>query len=184
MNSLTIVIVAGFLVLGLLFMLYNIFFYLVTGVPYVRTGRDRITQILALIKEHESRPYSELTFMDLGSGLGHMLHAADKAGFKRVIGYELSPMHVLINKIWFSIVSSKAEVRGQNAFGEHLAEADVIYFFLTKLPMERLTRSIMENAKPGALVIGLGTALTSGQPIATRVVPKVGSTIYLYRTPL
>ncbi len=150
--------------------------YLRTRVPYIPTPRKRIPFIF----EHLSiRP--ETVIYDLGCGKGDILFAAEKRGAKKLVGFELSPLHVWYIRLKALIIRSKVKVHRSDFFGADISEADVIYLFLVKKIVQKLWPKIKTEAKRGVRVVVLCDAAPDHVPgEVIELDKKIGSKLYLY----
>ncbi len=102
---------------------------------------------------------------ELGSGSGVFTFLAAKSRPKRVIGYDLSPLHVVFCKLWAWAMKSKAEFYCRDFFKADLSDADLIYFWLVPKVAEQTWKKLKRECKPGTLVIQFGSKLADIKPI-------------------
>lgn len=138
-----------------------------TGVPYAVTQQKR----LALIFEHLPITPDTIIF-DLGSGKGDVLFAAEKFHPKKLIGYELSPLHAGYAKIKAFFLKSKIQIYQQDFFTANISEADIIYIFLVQSAVEKIWVKIQKEAKPGAKVVVLSNTIPGRQREYVEAVEK------------
>jgi hypothetical protein len=111
------------------------------GAPYVPTKRKDIEEALKLAK---LKP-GEL-IIDLGSGDGRLLSAAAEKGY-RAIGFELSPILVLISRMTLYKHRDLVKVRNRNFWYTKLPkDTQVVFVFLAGPFMKRLSRHMQREA--------------------------------------
>ena len=111
------------------------------GAPYVPTKRKDVQAALKLAK---LKP-GEL-IIDLGSGDGRLLSEAAEKGY-RAIGYELSPILVLISRMTLRKHKDLVKVRNTNFWYTKLpADTKVVFVFLAGPFMKRLSRHMQREA--------------------------------------
>ncbi len=96
------------------------------------------------------------TVYDLGAGDGRLiLGAAEFSDSERIIGYELSPVHVLICKIkiLLSGQSDRISIRMNNFYTANLSDADVVFCFLNPFALEKLRPKFESELKKGSRVV-------------------------------
>jgi SAM-dependent methyltransferase len=87
------------------------------------------------------------TLYDLGCGDGRMLKAAAKLGLKAV-GYEMSPILVLIARLVNFRYRKQVKVIMGNYWTADISAADGIFIFLLDKYMPKLDRKIKDLHKP------------------------------------
>ena len=98
------------------------FVFLKTPLPYMATPTHKIQRALS------SLPHTKGTFVDLGSGDGEAVYQAFRAGFSRVVGYELNWT------LW-----AVSQFRRLFCWGPQARKSTQIYcrdFFATPLPAD------------------------------------------------
>jgi hypothetical protein len=120
-----------------------------TGAPFLPTGRKRVGEMLALA---ELRPGE--TLVDLGSGDGRIVVAAAKAG-ARAEGWEISPYLWLWSQwnIRRAGVADRARVRLGSYWGEPVGHADVVTLFLITDKMPRMEEKLRRELRQGSRVV-------------------------------
>jgi len=121
---------------------------------------------------------------ELGCATADFLFWAEKYGPKKLIGYEISPLHVFLVKIKAKILNSKVEIVWKDFFEADISEADYIYLFLVREVQDRAWQKISKEGKKGALVIILSEPLSNEKPykvFRTQPNKKESSMVYVYR---
>jgi len=148
------IIIIFFFLLPPAYLLYLVFLYLRTHVPYVVTPKNRLRLIV------KNMPITqESVVYDLGCGKGDVLFALEKLHPKKLIGFELSPFHVWYANAKAKLLKSKVHLYRQDFFTANIAEADIIYIFLVQSIVEKLWVKIQKEAKPGTQVIILSNKI-------------------------
>ena len=94
-------------------------------------------------------------FYDLGSGDGRVVIAAVKNFGAKGVGLEIDPLKISLAR-WLARragVVEHAKFLRQNIFACDVAEADVVYLYLTHQAMDRLVPDILQQLKPSARII-------------------------------
>jgi ribosomal protein L11 methylase PrmA len=136
------------------YLLYLIFIYLHTKVPYVVTPKKRLPLII-----ENMHITSDSVIYDLGCGKGDVLFAAEKLHAKKLIGFELSPIHAWYANIKSFFLRSKVQVYRRDFFTADITEANIIYIFLVQTVVEKLWAKIQKEAKPGTKVFILSNKI-------------------------
>lgn len=152
----------------LLILIYSIFFisllyllavFFFTKVPIVLTNKKYFPIIFTEV------PVSKGSIVyELGCGLADFLFFAEKYGPKKLIGYELSPLHVVLANLKAKMHGSKVKVYWQDFFNADISGADYIYLFLVPKIVERAWLKITKEAKKGAFVLILSDNVPHGKP--------------------
>jgi hypothetical protein len=124
------------------------------------------------------------TFVDLGSGLGGvLLHLAKARPDGRYHGVETAPLPCLLS--WLRIRLGKhrnCTVHWGNFWDCDLAQYDVVFAFLSPVPMAALWRKAKSEMKPGALFISNTFAVPDQPPQQTLPLNDLrGSALYVWR---
>lgn len=129
------------------------------GVPLFLSGRKTLDALAKLLPEHQG-----LRVMDLGSGTGSVL-----SGLRRrcpgayVVGVEQAWLPWLVSRLRL-VGDHQAEVRRGDLWSASLSEADVVYAFLSPVPMSRLWQKAREEMRPGTLFVSNTFAVPGVQP--------------------
>lgn len=169
------------LFLGVVFLLYQLYVFKKTKVPYMATPKKRYDFIFKNIQID-----SETIVYDLGCGKGDFLFEAEKYGAKKLVGYELSPLHALWGQFMAKLKKSKVKIFKKDYFEADISQADLIYLFLTPRAVARLSDKILNETKSKALVVSLGAPiekLPNPRIIETNPGSKHPVRLYLYTMP-
>lgn len=138
---------------------------------YINGVREQVPLYLSNRKTQKTLaellpPDTNMTFIDLGCGLGDIVtHVANARPQARVIGVETAPLSFLIAWLRAKIFSrGNAEIRFQSIWSTDVANADVVYAFLSPAPMTRLNEKIRSEMKPGSRFISNSFAVPGEEP--------------------
>lgn len=164
---------------ALLFTLNTFYALLKVKVPYVVTPAWAIDYIVNKI------PFKDNDVVyDLGCGDARFLIALKKKYPNiKATGYELAWWPYLNAKQKIRKSRLNIDLRRKNFYNVKLSEADVIFCFLIHSIMPRLEKKLLEELKPGALVISYGFKFPNWKPkemISNPDKPK-GSKINIYQ---
>lgn len=163
-----------------LYLFYNILLYFKTKVPIIITPKEYYDELF----NNFSIP-KNCTIYELGCSKGDFLFAVEKFEPKKIVGFELSPLHVWYGKTKAKIKKSKVKIKYQDFFKADITDADLIYLFLVEPILIKLWKKIKNEAKPGTIVVVLSDRIPGEkyfQKIATRPNKQDGTFYYLYRT--
>lgn len=135
----------------ILFMLILVFWNVAVGrVPLFLTNRTTSEAILNLLPKKK-----ELHVTDLGSGLGGTLrYLAKRKPEAHFAGLETAPLPFVLSWALGRLSgTSNLTFRLRDIFKADLAEFDVVYCFLSPVPMPRLYEKARAEMKPGSLFI-------------------------------
>ncbi len=106
------------------------------------------------------------TLIDLGCGLGDIVHAVAKNHpDARILGVETAPLSFLIAWIRISVFGQRnAEIRFKSIWDTNVSNADIVYAFLSPAPMSRLYEKLKSEMKPGSLFVSNSFAVPGGEP--------------------
>jgi SAM-dependent methyltransferase len=119
---------------------------------------------------------------DLGCGDGRFVFAAAKAGAKKTVGIEISPLVFLYAKFrsWF-LGTKNSAIRFGNFFHfSEVKDADVLFLFLLPNILEEVFREIWPHLKPGTRVISNSFFPEHVSPKVVIPKDKGGKKIYVY----
>lgn len=150
-----------------------------TQVPLYLSNRATGQALLDLLPEGP-----RLSVMDLGCGTGSLLkHLALARPLIRFTGIETAPIPWLAARLATRSLANCRVSRGD--FWPHsLLDYDLVYAFLSPVPMERLWSKARAEMKPGSLLVSNSFAIPGVIPENIILVPDRRQTeLYLYRIP-
>jgi len=160
----------------LLFLIYGKTFK--TQVPLYLSSSE-VTNALALLLPGEEN----FTFIDLGCGCGGLL---SKLNMQRENGYfygiEAAPIPFLIGKIRTLLNKANCNVQWGDLWKQNLAHYDVVYAYLSPVPMPILWEKACREMQPGSLFISNTFEVPGIAPEKIiRLNDFSGSTLYVWR---
>ncbi len=145
------IIVSVILVL-ILFLLGLILLFLTNSllIPILFTPRKVLKEIVDIID-----PKDDEKILDLGSGDGRILFALRKRAKIEGVGYEISPIMILLSKFLMRFnlgFKSDIEFDVQSIFDVKLGSEDKIFCHLSERAMEILRKKFKKELNPGTVV--------------------------------
>ena len=135
-----------------------------TQVPLYLSSRKAWQALEALLPK--PRPEKNLTFMDIGSGIGGVLtHLAKTRPDGRYFGVEAAPLPYLLS--WMRIRLGgchNCEVKWGSLWSCDLAPYDVVFAYLSPVPMDELWQKVCSEMRPGTLFISNTFAVPDHPP--------------------
>jgi hypothetical protein len=124
-----------------------------TQVPLFLSGKKVWQALESLLPEQ--RPQGGFRFMDLGSGLGGVLtHLASARPDGSYSGVEIAPLPFLWS--WLRIrlgQHANCTVQRKSLWDCELSHYDVVFAYLSPVPMEQLWHKAREEMRPGSIFI-------------------------------
>ena len=123
-------------------------------------------------------------FVDLGSGLGGVLtHLADARPDGQYVGVESAPLPFLWSWLRVKLGGYRnCNVRWGSIWNDDLAQYDVVFAYLSPVPMERLWRKARAEMRPGTLFISSTFTVPDQAPQQTIQVDDLHrSTLLIWR---
>lgn len=120
--------------------------------------------------------------IDLGCGTGSLLRDLARArpdGHYR--GVELAPLSYLAT-LWHTRRERCVRAQWGSLWHVDLASYDVVYAYLSPVPMQRLWEKARREMRPGSLFVSNGFCVPGVEPTqAISVGDRIGSTLYVWR---
>jgi hypothetical protein len=131
------------------------------GVPWVPTRTARIRKALQLARLQPGE-----TLYDLGAGDGRVLLMAAKEFDAWAVGIEIGPVQWALGwlRIWLTGSSHRVQMRCGNFYRADVAEADVVFTYLTSSQITRLQEKLERELEPGARVVSVAADFPAWQP--------------------
>lgn len=124
------------------------------------------------------------TFLDMGSGMGGVLvHLARARPDGRYYGVESAPLPFLASWLRIALGGTRnCRVRWGSLWSCDLAQYDVVFAYLSPVPMERLWLKAKNEMRPGTLFISNTFAVPGHPPQNTIALDDLHrSTLYVWR---
>lgn len=152
---------------------------LVDRVPLYLTNATTLTAIEALLPDDK-----DITFVDLGCGFGGVLaHLARTRPKATLIGIESAPIIFFIAKVrFFAFGHENVSIVCGNIRDYPLNKADIVYCFLSPVPMPEMHVKAMRELNPGSVLVSNGFPIPGIAPSeVARVADRRKTTLYLYK---
>jgi len=153
-----------------------------TQVPLYLSS-SKIWQALELLLP-EAKTEHHFTFMDIGSGIGGVLtHLARARPDGRYYGVETAPLPFLLSWLRIRLGGSRnCQVQWGSLWNCDLAQYDVVFAYLSPVPMTELWHKVRREMRPGTLFISNTFAVAEYPPQQTFTVDDMHrSTLYIWR---
>ncbi|MCB1889274.1 MAG: class I SAM-dependent methyltransferase [Rhodocyclaceae bacterium] len=161
--------------------------FVVMALVYWSTFRTRVPlflsnrQTVAVVAQHlDAQPSGVL--LDIGSGTGSLLRplARSHAGW-RFVGIESAPLPHWLAGLMASGQGNLTLERG-DFFARDWGEFDIVYAFLSPVPMPRVWEKARREMKPGALLLSNSFPVPDVEPVRIEpVADRRGTHLYVYR---
>jgi hypothetical protein len=111
-------------------------------------------------------PEKNFTFMDIGSGLGGvLLHLASVRPDGRYYGVENAPLPYLLSRLRIKLGRRhNCGVLWGSLWSTSLAPYDVVFAYLSPVPMQQLWHKVKQEMRPGTLFISNSFAVAEHPP--------------------
>lgn len=120
-----------------------------TQVPLYLSS-NRVTQALQSLLPESSR----FSFVDLGSGCGGLLSRLAEKNRNGVFhGIEAAPLPFLISKLRSLFGAKNCAVTWGDFWQQDFSQYDVVYAYLSPVPMAALWQKVRKEMRPGSLLI-------------------------------
>jgi hypothetical protein len=129
--------------------LLNILFLIITRIPAVNSPRKYHKQILEAVDVGNKNIY------DLGCGDGTFLIEANKYNPKKIIGLEIAIWPYLVASL--KTLKTPILIKYKSFFKEDISDADVIFIYLVKGILPRLSKKLQKELKKGTIIISIGS---------------------------
>ena len=119
-------------------------------VPLYLTNGRTAAALAALARERDAR-----SLADLGSGLGDVVvHVARACPGVSVAGIETAPLAYALSRLRVALSrAGNARIHYRSLWDEDLADYDLVYCFLSPVPMPRLYEKARREMRPGTLLV-------------------------------
>jgi hypothetical protein len=153
-----------------------------TRVPLYLSGRKVWPEVAALLPVADAG--RQRRFIDLGCGLGGLLlHLARARPDMQFDGIELAPLPAAVCRLRAALTGGgNCHVAWGSFWNRNLADYDVVFAFLSPVPMPELWRKARAEMRPGSLLIS-STFTVPGQPPERTVLvdDARGTQLHLWR---
>ena len=141
--------------------------YAVSSLPWMRGAIKKV-----LREEFVEKGLDPRVIYDLGSGWGALVVDAAKIFPKaKVIGMELSAPAAIYSRIRAFVLRRKnVEILQEDFFKRDLRDADVILFYMLEDILAQLSPKLIEELKPGALIVSNSFQIKDWEPYRVHMV--------------
>lgn len=139
--------------------LWHLFLFICLILVYGKTYKTRVPLYLSsqqVNKVLKSRlpKCKHFSFLDLGSGCGGLISRLAKAHKNGLFyGIETAPIPFLISKLRNIFTSSPCKISWGDFWQQDFSQYDVLYAYLSPVPMETLWHKVCKEMRPGSLLI-------------------------------
>lgn len=146
-------------------------------VPLFLSGRAAIDAVAALLPRSGA-----FSFLDVGAGVGTALAALSRSpGCGRYHGVERALLPFLIARVRQWLAGGAFHVTWGDLWAADLSHHDVVYAYLSPVPMARLWKKAVREMRPGALFVSNSFAVPGAEPDAVVRTGRGNETIYVWR---
>ena len=149
-----------------------------TQVPLYLSSGEAIEAVASLLPKD-----SGFSFVDLGSGCGGLLQQLNKIRPDGTYhGIEAAPLPFILSKCRSLFGVSDWRVSWGDFWQMDLSQHDVVYAYLSPVPMALLWRKVRKEMRPGSILISNSFVVPGIEPeITLKLGDFGGSTLYLWR---
>lgn len=148
-------------------------------VPFYMTNRQTWKAIGDLVARENARSVA-----DLGSGAGGIVtFLAKHHPTVQVDGYETAPLLTLVSKLWVAFIRRpNAAILYESLWDADLSQYDVVYCFLSPVPMPGLYEKAKAAMRPGTILVSNSFEVPGVAPVTILEVDDARRTrLFLYR---
>lgn len=149
-----------------------------TQVPLFLSSPEARVRLAELLPDRRG-----FSFVDLGCGLGGVIaDLAERRPDGRYHGVELAPLPCLVSWLRNRLGGAGCRISWGSFWKLDLAHYDVVYAYLSPVPMAELWHKVRQEMRPGSLFISNAFAVPGAVP--ARIVTADGSrgtTLYVWR---
>lgn len=149
-----------------------------TQVPLYLTGRQAVAILASRLPTDRA-----CRFLDIGSGTGTVLAqlARQVPDTTELHGVELAPLPHAIARVRSRLAGGRFTVRREDFWRRDLGDYDVVYAFLSPVPMPALWRKVRSEMRPGSLFVSNTFTVPGVAPDETIAIGDGARTLYLWR---
>ncbi len=149
-----------------------------TQVPLYLSSNEAADGLASLLPQKK-----KFSLIDVGCGCGGLLSQLSKTQSKgHLFGIEAAPIPYLLSKLRVMMRAPNCNIQWGDFWKHDLAPYDVVYAYLSPVPMESLWQKARKEMRPGSLFISNSFIIPGIEPEQTMEINDLtGSTLYLWR---
>lgn len=149
-----------------------------TQVPLYLSSNEAAKRLASLLPQEK-----RFSLIDVGCGCGGLLSQLSKTQSKgHFFGIEAAPIPYLLSKCRVMMRAPNCNVQWGDFWKHDLAPYDVVYAYLSPIPMESLWQKACKEMRPGSLFISNSFIVPGIEPEQTMELNDMtGSTLYMWR---
>ena len=149
-----------------------------TQVPFYLSSQAAAKTLASLMPKEKN-----FSFIDLGCGCGGLLNNLSKIRPNgNFHGIEAAPIPFLLGKLRTMVSTPEKTIRWGNFWKHNLSSYDVVYAYLSPVPMQTLWHKACREMRPGSILISNSFAIPGIKPEKILELNDfTGSTLYLWR---
>jgi hypothetical protein len=148
-----------------------------TQVPLYLSGRDACGVLADLLAQRRT----PARFADLGAGTGTVIaRLAPEAPQWTLAGFEIAPLPWAI-AAWRCRSIANARISRRDFWRESLHDFDVVYAFLSPVPMSALWRKVRDEMRAGSLFVSNTFTVDEAPPPEVIPLARPGRALYVWR---
>jgi len=149
-----------------------------TQVPLYLSSQAVTKALIAFLPKQR-----KFSFIDLGCGCGGLLkNLSHVQSNGRYYGIEAAPLPYIVSKLRNIIFAQNCTITWGDFWSNDLAQYDVVYAYLSPVPMESLWNKARQEMQPGSIFISNSFIIPGVLPEKTLQLNDFsGSTLYMWR---
>ena len=149
-----------------------------TQVPLYLSSQEVTKALIAFLPQQR-----KFSFIDLGCGCGGLLknlsHVQSNGSY---YGIEAAPLPYLVSKVRNRMFAPTNKITWGDFWKDDLAQYDVVYAYLSPVPMESLWQKARQEMRPGSMLISNSFIIPGVLPEKSLPLNDFsGSTLYMWR---
>jgi len=149
-----------------------------TQVPLYLSSQEVTKALIAFLPKQR-----KFSFIDLGCGCGGLLktlsHMQSNGSY---YGIEAAPLPYLVSKLRNIVFAPKNKITWGDFWEDDLAQYDVVYAYLSPVPMKSLWNKARQEMQPGSIFISNSFIIPGVSPEKSLQLNDFpGSTLYMWR---
>ncbi len=149
-----------------------------TQVPLYLSSQEVTKALVSFLPQQ-----SNFSFIDLGCGCGGLLKNLSQMQSNGIYyGIEAAPLPYLVSKLRNLVSAPNNRIRWGNFWKNNLTHYDVVYAYLSPVPMKSLWEKAQQEMQPGSIFISNSFSIPGVLPEKVLTINDCsGSTLYMWR---